>query len=91
MDVTRLPFNRISGIEPGAPGSDFPTSLPDDVKCINHLRTVHAGAFFAIAETASGPFLSRHFGANAGPIPVVRRVEAESRSTGRGPYPPADA
>ena len=84
MDVTKLPFNHLIGIELGDPGSDFLISLPDDVKYTNHLGTVHASALFAVAEAASGLFLLRHFGADAGLVPVVRRVEAKFRKPGRG-------
>ena len=84
MDVTKLPFNHLIGIELGDPGSDFLISLPDDVKYTNHLGTVHASALFAVAEAASGLFLLRYFGADAGLVPVVRRVEAKFRKPGRG-------
>ncbi len=84
MDVTKLPFNHLIGIELGDPGSDFLISLPDDVKYTNHLGTVHASALFAVAEAASGLFLLRHFGEDAGLVPVVRRVEAKFRKPGRG-------
>ncbi len=84
MDVTKLPFNHLIGLELGDPGSDFLVSLPDDVKYTNHLGTVHASALFAVAEAASGLFLLRHFGADAGLVPVVRRVEAKFRKPGRG-------
>ncbi len=84
MDVTKLPFNHLIGLELADPGSDFLVSLPDDVKYTNHLGTVHASALFAVAEAASGLFLLRHFGADAGLVPVVRRVEAKFRKPGRG-------
>jgi len=84
MDVTKLPFNHLIGIELSDPGSGFLISLPDDVKYTNHLGTVHASALFAVAEAASGLFLLRHFGADAGLVPVVRRVEAKFRKPGRG-------
>ena len=84
MDVTKLPFNHLIGLELGEPGSDFLVSLPDDVKYTNHLSTVHASALFAVAEAASGLFLLRHFGADAGLVPVVRRVEIKFRKPGRG-------
>ena len=84
MDVTKLPFNHLIGLELGEPGSDFLISLPDDVKYTNHLGTVHASALLAVAEAASGLFLLRHFGAEAGLVPVVRRVEAKFRKPGRG-------
>ncbi len=56
MDVTKLPFNHLIGLELADPGSDFLVSLPDDVKYTNHLGTVHASALFAVAEAASGLF-----------------------------------
>ena len=83
MDVTKLPFNHLIGIELGDPGSDFLISLPDDVKYTNHLGTVHASALFAVAEAASGLFLLRHFGADAGLVPGVRRWRRKNRPAGR--------
>jgi acyl-coenzyme A thioesterase PaaI-like protein len=84
MDVTKLPFNHLIGLELADPGSDFLVCLPDNVKYTNHLGTVHASALFAVAEAASGLFLLRHLGAEAGLVPVVRRVEAKFRKPGRG-------
>jgi len=84
VDVTKLPFNHLIGLELGHPGSDFLASLPSDVKYTNHLGTVHASALLAVAEAASGLFLLRHFGTEAGLVPVVRRVEAKFSKPGKG-------
>src|SRR5438046_1968860 len=85
MDVTRLPFNRLVGVEPAAPGSGFLVSLPADPRYANHLGTVHAVALLAVAEAAAGAFLAGQEGAPAGLVPVVRRLEAKFRrpATGR--------
>ena len=84
MDVTKLPFNLLIGLEPGDADSGFLVSLPDDPKYTNHLGTVHASALFAVAEAGSGLFLLQHFGSDEGLVPVVRRVEGKYRKPGKG-------
>jgi acyl-coenzyme A thioesterase PaaI-like protein len=84
MDVTALPFNRLLGLEPADPGSDFLVCLPAGPQYTNHLGTVHAAALLAVAEAGSGALLIRTFGDRAGYLPVVRRLEAKFRAPARG-------
>jgi acyl-coenzyme A thioesterase PaaI-like protein len=83
MDVTQLPFNRHIGLQPGADDSEL-VSLPEGTQYTNHLNTVHASALLAVAEAGSGAFLVRHFGAGAGVVPVVRRLEAKFQKPAHG-------
>ena len=85
MDITRLPFNHLIGLEPADPDSGFLVSLPAGPQYTNHLGTVHAAALLAVAEAGSGEFLQRHLGSGDGFVPVVRRLEARFRrpATGR--------
>ncbi len=84
MDVTRLPFNRLIGLESAAPDSGFLVGLPDGPQYTNHLGTVHASALLAVAEAGSGAFLVRHMGGGAGFVPVVRRLESKFRNPASG-------
>jgi acyl-coenzyme A thioesterase PaaI-like protein len=84
MDVTQLPFNRLIGLVPAAPDSEFLVSLPDGPQYTNHLGTVHASALLAVAEAGSGEFLIRQLGSGLGYLPVVRRLEAKFRKPGSG-------
>jgi acyl-coenzyme A thioesterase PaaI-like protein len=84
MDVTQLPFNRLVGLEAGADDRGFLVCLPDGPQYANHLGTTHASALLAVAEAGSGAFLVRQFGAGAGFVPVVRRLEAKFRKPARG-------
>lgn len=84
MDVTQLPFNRHIGLAPAANDSGCLVTLPDGPQYGNHLGTVHASALLAVAEAGSGAFLVQQFGAGAGFVPVVRRLEAKFRKPARG-------
>jgi acyl-coenzyme A thioesterase PaaI-like protein len=87
MDVTRLPFNRLIGLEPATPDGGFLVGLPDGPQYTNHLGTVHASALVAVAEAGSGEFLARHLGDGgdaAGFVPVVRRLESKFRKPASG-------
>lgn len=84
MDVTRLPFNRLIGLEKADRNSGFLVSLPDDPQYTNHLGTVHGSALLAVAEAGSGAFLAQQFGHEAGLVPVVRRLEAKFRKPAMG-------
>jgi acyl-coenzyme A thioesterase PaaI-like protein len=81
MDVTRLPFNQLLGLEVPPPDSGFLVSLPAGPQYANHLGTVHAGTLLAVAEAGSGAYLVRHLGRGEGFVPVVRRLEAKFRRT----------
>ena len=84
MDVSRLPFNRLIGLELASPESDFLVSLPDKPEYANHLGTVHGSALLAVAEAGSGEFLARQFGDVKGFVPVVRKLEARFRKPASG-------
>jgi acyl-coenzyme A thioesterase PaaI-like protein len=85
MDVTRLPFNLLIGLEVADPASGFLVSLPAGPQYANHLGTVHAVALLAVAEAGAGAFLAQQVGDVSGLVPVVRRLEAKFRrpATGR--------
>jgi acyl-coenzyme A thioesterase PaaI-like protein len=84
VDITRLPFNHLIGLEPAAPEGGFLVSLPAGPQYTNHLGTVHAVALLAVAEAGSGVFLQRHLGSGEGFVPVVRRLEAKFRRPASG-------
>jgi len=83
MDVTRIPFNALVGIE-RAEADGTLLQLPSDPRYLNHLGTVHASALLALAEASSGEFLLRHFGSLDGFAPVVRRLTAKFRKPAKG-------
>lgn len=83
QSVTELPFNAFLGIHTSAEPERL-LSLPAGGQYLNHLGTVHAGALLALAEASSGEFLLKHFGASAGFVPVVRRIEAKFRKPATG-------
>jgi acyl-coenzyme A thioesterase PaaI-like protein len=84
VDVTRLPFNALIGLENDPPGSGFLVSLPAGPRYTNHLGTVHASALLAVAEAGSAVCLLRHLGDRPGFVPVVRRLEAKFRKPATG-------
>ncbi len=81
--VTELPFNRLLGIEIASDPAQL-LRLPAGAQYLNHLGTVHAGAQLALAEASSGEFLLRALGADAGVVPVVRRLESKFRKPAHG-------
>ena len=78
MDITRIPFNALVGIEHAEVDGAI-LQLRSDPRYLNHLGTVHASALLALAEASSGEFLLRHFGSLDGFAPVVRRLDAKFR------------
>lgn len=84
MDILKLPFNQLIGLELASPNGGYLVSLPDKPQYANHLGTVHASALLAVAEAGSGEFLTRHFGDIKGVIPLVRRLEAKFRKPASG-------
>ena len=84
MDIAKLPFNQLIGLELADPESGFLVSLPDKPQYANHLGTIHASALLALAEAGSGEFLIRQFGDIKGAIPVVRKLEAKFRKPAIG-------
>ena len=82
MDVTRIPFNALIGIERAEVDGAL-LQLRSDPRYLDHLGTVHASALLALAEASSGEFLLRHFGSLDGLAPVVRRLNAKFRKPAR--------
>ena len=72
-----LPFVRLLGISIDDIGAGTSrVSMPEDPKLNNHLGTQHAGAWFTLAETASGAAMAGGF---AELILGLRPVAKESR------------
>ncbi len=70
MDVLDIPFVKKVGIQKNFDGQ---LELADNTDVQNHLQTIHAGAQFLLAETASGDFLQSVFPDLADKIiPVLR-------------------
>ena len=77
MDVTAIPFVAKVGIT-FTEGGVLTLPFTPDVQ--NHLQSVHAGAQFALAETASGEALQRLFPELAGKVvPVLRDSQMKFR------------
>lgn len=84
MDITKLPFNQLIGVE-HAMREGFILSLPAGESYTNHIGTVHAGALMALAEATSGEVLLRAIGHLADSIiPVVRRFDCKFRKPASG-------
>lgn len=84
MDIAKLPFNQLIGLELADAQSDFLVSLPDKTQYANHLGTIHASALLAVAEAGSGEFLIRQLGDIKGAVSVVRKLEAKFRKPAIG-------
>ena len=70
MDVTEIPFVEKVGVTRSTKGL---LELPFNETIQNHLQTIHAGAQFALAETASGEILQTIFPELVGKVvPVLR-------------------
>lgn len=84
VDIAKLPFNQLIGLELADPESGFLVTLPGKPQYTNHLGTVHGSALLAVAEAGSGEFLVRQLGDIKGVIPVVRKLEAKFRKPATG-------
>lgn len=72
MKVTDIPFVQHIGIEQ----DKSELSLGCNGNVMNHLRTIHAGAQFALAETQSGIYLQTLFpGLEGKVVPVLRDAQ----------------
>jgi len=77
MDVLEIPFVKRVGVVRRADGG---LALPFRESVQNHLQSVHAGAQFALAETASGDFLQVLFPDLVGRVvPLLRSSEIKFR------------
>ncbi len=83
MNVFDLPFNRFIGIEPSS-DIEYLLTLEEREEYLNHLKTVHASAQFALAEASSGFFLINEFQELTEIFPVVRKVETKYKKPARG-------
>ena len=85
MKATDLALSRLLGIAAAPAGAEHLLEMPFVPALHNHLRTVHAGAQFTLAEAASAECLQRHFGTAAGEVfAVVRAVEVRYRKPATG-------
>lgn len=82
--VATVPFVEHVGLRTDA---DTPVvHVPDDPRLRNHVGTVHAGALFTAAETASGREIVRLLGVLPVPvIPVVGTASMRYRAPAVGP------
>ena len=87
MDVTQIPFNKYLGIRKQTSDEKTKLILPESEHFLNHLKTVHAGVQFALAEATSGEYLQRRF-ANLSMkeslIPMVRKSEVKYKKPAYG-------
>lgn len=85
MNVLEIPFNKFLGLQKADKNSGFILQLDDSEEYMNHIKTVHASALFALAEATSGEFLIdqfKEFKLNI--IPVVRKVVTKYSKPGNG-------
>lgn len=77
MDFPKLPLADFLGLKDQPDGSFV---MPKDERSLNHVGTVHAGAQFVLAETASGKCLQSAFPELFGKtLPVLRRADVKYR------------
>lgn len=83
----RVPFAAHALVETlAAPPATGRARIPAAVELTNHIASVHAGALFTVAETASGAAMMASFGdlVAAGARPLVRRSEIRYLRIARG-------
>ena len=69
MDVREIPFVKLVDIQK----QDNSLSLSMRIEIENHIKTMHAGAQFTLAETQSGQFLQETFNELEGQVvPILR-------------------
>jgi acyl-coenzyme A thioesterase PaaI-like protein len=77
MDFPHLPLADFLGLKDDPDGR---LTMPRADQTLNHVGTVHAGAQFVLAETASGKCLQQAFPDLYGKtLPVLRRAEVKYR------------
>jgi acyl-coenzyme A thioesterase PaaI-like protein len=77
MNVLDLPFNHFVGLM-DAEDDDYLLKLPESDNFMNHLKTLHASALFALAEASSGKFLLKDFADLEFPIiPMLREASVK--------------
>lgn len=86
MNVLEIPFNKFLGLGKAETGNDFIFKLDYKNEYLNHVKTIHASALFALAEATSGEFLFSQFkDYELNVIPVVRKVELKFSKPANGP------
>ncbi len=82
MDITRIPFVAKTGVVKNAQGE---LSLRANADTHNHLQTIHAGALFTLAESASGELLFTRFPDLAERVvPLLRDAQVKYRRAAEG-------
>jgi acyl-coenzyme A thioesterase PaaI-like protein len=76
MDLLKLPFNQLIGVK-ASDKEAYLLMLPELTQYQNHLKSIHAGALFTLAEGTAGQFLINTFTGIQNVIPVVRRAEVK--------------
>ena len=85
MNVLDLPYNDFLGMK-DADENEFLLELPASEKYLNHLKTVHAGALFSLAEASSGKYLLNEFADIKFPIiPMLRKSSVKYSKAVKGP------
>lgn len=76
MKVLEIPFNKYLAIKEATQNNGFIFELEEKPEYLNHLKTIHASALFALSEATSGECLLKHFKSyKLDVVPVVRKVE----------------
>jgi acyl-coenzyme A thioesterase PaaI-like protein len=84
MNVLDLPYNNYIGLK-DADEDKYLLELPESKKYLNHLKTVHAGALFSLAEASSGKFLLNEFADIKFPIiPMLRKATVKYSKAVKG-------
>ena len=84
MNVLDLPYNNFIGLKDAAE-EGFLLELPEAEIYLNHLKTVHAGALFSLAEASSGKFLLNEFADIKFPIiPMLRKATVKYSKAVKG-------
>ena len=84
MNVLDLPYNDFIGLM-DADEDGYLLELPESDKYLNHLKTVHAGALFSLAEASSGKYLLNKFADIKFPIiPMLRKSSVKYSKAVKG-------
>lgn len=84
MNVLDLPFNKYIGLK-DSEQDGFLLTLPKSRNYFNHLKTLHAGVLFTLAEASSGKFLLNEFADIEFPIiPMLRKTTVKYTKAVKG-------
>lgn len=85
MDITQVPFNKLTGISI-ADDKAYLLQLDAKKEYTNHLNTVHAAALFTLAEGSGAQLLLKAFPEEivSGVVPVLRKVEVSYKKPAQG-------